>query len=80
MADYELIGSGYQNTADIPKDKGILYHCSDCRSMIPSIPDDNIGCECGNIFIDKDCWRLVVVDFNNLEVIRRGSSECHPEL
>lgn len=77
MTDYELIGSGFQNTADVPKDEDIFYRCKDCGSIIPSVPDDNIGCECGNIFIDKDCWRLVVVEFGKLEVIRRSSSESH---
>jgi hypothetical protein len=31
-----------------------------CGVLVPSVPDDNIGCECGNVFIDRDCWRLVL--------------------
>jgi hypothetical protein len=41
------------------------------RSVIPSVPDENIGCECGNVFIDKDSWRLVVVDLQKLEVVQK---------
>lgn len=73
MTKYELIGCSYKNTADVPKDEGIYYRCNDCGCIIPSVPEDNIGCECGNVYIDKDCWRLVVVNFDNFEVIRKTS-------
>lgn len=67
---YEVIGRGYNDTSRIPKDDNLGYHCTECGAVIPSVPDDNVGCECGNIFIDRDCWRLVVVDLGKLEVVR----------
>ncbi len=69
--DYELVGNEYDDMAIVPKDDDIWYRCTDCGKMIPSVPDDNIGCECGNVFIDKDCWRLIVADMRKLEVLRR---------
>lgn len=69
--DFELIGNNYTDTSNVPKDDDIWYRCTDCGKMIPSVPEDNIGCECGNVFIDKDCWRLVVANMKTLEVIRK---------
>lgn len=71
--DYELMGNDYDDTSSVPKDDDIWYRCTDCGEMIPSVPEDNIGCECGNLFIDKDCWRFVVVDMSKLEVLRKTS-------
>ena len=68
--DYELLGNDYEDTATVPKDEGIYYRCTACRTIIPSVPVDNIGCECGNVFIDKDYWRLVVANLKTLEVLR----------
>jgi len=70
--NYELIGKDYDDTANVPKDDDIWYRCMHCGKMIPSVPDDNVGCECGNVFIDKDCWRLVVVNLRKMEVLRRS--------
>jgi hypothetical protein len=68
---YELVGNDYADTAEVPKGDNIWYRCTDCGKMISSVPDDNIGCECGNVFIDKDCWRLIVANTNKFEVLRR---------
>ena len=66
---FELLGDNYTDTSEVPKDEDIYYRCLECGEIIPSVPKDNIGCRCGNIFIDKDCWRLVVTDIRKLEVL-----------
>jgi hypothetical protein len=68
---YELVGDDYDNTANVPKDHNIWYKCTFCGTLIPSVPDDNIGCACGNVFIDKDCCRLAVGDMTKLVVLRK---------
>jgi len=73
--DYELIGNNYDDTSSVPKDDDIWYRCTDCGDMIPSVPEDNIGCGCGNVFIDKDCWRLVVANMKAFEVVRKTPNE-----
>ncbi len=73
--DYELIGSDYNDTSNVPKDDDIYYRCTDCHDVIPSVPDDNIGCSCGNVFIDKDYWRLVVANMKNFEVVRKMAGD-----
>jgi len=69
--EYEIIPEKFNSTADVPRDDDIFYRCTDCETVIPSVPDDNIGCTCGNVFIDKDCWRLIIVDFTKFEVVRK---------
>ena len=63
---YDLVGTGYASTADIPKDTDLYYRCEDCGDVIPSVPVQNTGCKCGNVFIDKDYCRLVVADLRAL--------------
>ena len=70
MSGFRVVGGNYQDTSDVPKDDDLYYRCGECGVVIPSVPDDNVGCDCGNVFIDKDCWRLVVVDFKKFEVLR----------
>jgi hypothetical protein len=73
MNNFQMIGNNYRSTADVPKDDDIYYRCADCGDIIPSVPDDNIGCKCGNIYIDKEWWRLVVVDLGKFEVLNKTS-------
>ncbi len=63
---FEPIGSGYTNTSQVPKDNDLLYRCTLCGATIRSVPRETGGCKCGNIFIDKECWRLIVEDFKHL--------------
>jgi|SaaInlStandDraft_1057018.scaffolds.fasta_scaffold123221_1 hypothetical protein len=67
---YELVSDSYTDTGQVPKDENLVYKCKICLKCIASIPQDNGGCECGNVFIDKDYWRLVVANFNKFEVLR----------
>ena len=67
---FEVIGNGYTDTSQVPKDNDLLYRCTLCGAAIRSVPRESGGCNCGNIFIDKDYWRLIVVDFKHFEVVR----------
>ena len=71
--NYVVIGINYASTAAVPKDDDIFYRCDDCGDIIPSVPSHNIGCKCGNVFIDKDYWRLIVADLTKLSVLRKIS-------
>ncbi|MCA9243006.1 MAG: hypothetical protein KDA32_03555 [Phycisphaerales bacterium] len=69
--DYELVGDNYANTSLVPKDRDLVYRCKLCGGTIPSLPARSIGCGCGNVAIDKDCWRLYIGDYGSFEVLRR---------
>ena len=68
--DFEVVASGFMRTSDVPKNHDLFYRCMNCGSVVPSVPDDNMGCDCGNVFIDKDYWRLIVVELSKLEVVK----------
>ena len=69
--EYEVVASNFKSTAEVPKDDDLFYRCGVCDVVIPSVPADNTGCACGNVFIDKDYWRLVVADLQKLEVVKK---------
>ena len=73
---FEVVASGFKSTAEVPKDGDLFYRCTTCGGIIASVPKDNIGCGCGNVFIDKDCWRLIVVNFDAFEVVRRKAGRA----
>lgn len=70
-ASFKSIGSHFSNTAEVPRGKEYFYRCLACGEVIPSEPRDNVGCSCGSIFIDRDCWRLIADDLAVLEVLQK---------
>ena len=68
--NYEVISLRIHKPSEAPKGPNIFYKCKLCGGVIPSQPNDNIGCECGNIFIDIDYFRLDVEDFGKFEAVR----------
>jgi cytochrome c2 len=58
-------------TSEAPKGDGVFYQCTKCFAVIPCSPPDNMGCQCGNIFIDIDCFRLDVQDFRHFVALKR---------
>jgi len=69
--EYEVILKNATDTRDIPKGTDLSYRCLSCGDVIPSIPKDNIACQCDNIYIDVDMWRLDVGDYEKMEVVRK---------
>jgi hypothetical protein len=61
----------YKKISETPRGKDIYYRCLNCCGVIPSIPEDSIGCECGKVFIDKDYRRLIVENLDEFEVVRK---------
>jgi len=71
MTSYEPIVKVIHDERDVLRAKNIFFRCRKCGEMIPSQPDDSVGCKCGNIFIDVDYLRLVVKDWKELSLLRR---------
>lgn len=72
MSEYETLEIRVRSERDAPRAGDIGYRCARCGGVIPSVPDDNVGCSCGNVFIDIDCVRLIVEDFAALQVVRKS--------
>lgn len=53
-----------------PVAKDIYYACKKCVSVVPSMPDDSMGCSCRNIFIDVDYARVSIKDESAAEVLK----------
>jgi hypothetical protein len=68
---FEPVPGKYKKISEIPRGKDIFYRCLNCGGVIPSIPEDSIGCECGKVFIDKDYRRLIVENLDEFEVVRK---------
>ena len=71
MKDYTVISKSFQDTGEVPRGKGIYYHCKKCGSFVASQPIDSIQCSCGNITIDIEYVRLDVRDFKNFELVAK---------
>lgn len=71
MIYYEPIARVIHDERNVPRAKDIFLRCGKCGEMIPSQPEDSIGCKCGNIFIDVDYLRLVVEELKELSLMRR---------
>jgi len=70
---YKLIQKGIDDTSNAIRGKNIYYKCTICGDTIYSLVKDNIGCKCGNIFIDYDYFRLSVKDVKNIEILKKQS-------
>jgi hypothetical protein len=68
---YEFVRGGFTDTSEAPRAPDLYYQCVKCGKAVPSQPDDNVGCDCGNIFIDIDYHRLAVADFSKFKLVKR---------
>lgn len=69
--EYEIIPQKISRISEIPKGKDLYYRCLECGAVVPSLPSDNTGCDCGNIFIDKDYLRLIVEKIDKIDILRK---------
>ena len=68
---YETVSKNFTNTRQVPKGDDLYYRCTNCSVVIPSIPDNNIACKCGNVYIDIDYFRLSIKDYTKFEVVKK---------
>ncbi len=66
----EVLLDKVTDASKAPEGRDIRYKCLNCGESIPSQPDDNVGCRCGNVFIDIDYFRLVVKDYELFQPVR----------
>lgn len=68
---YEVIKEKISDTSEASRGNDIYYECTKCNNIIPSIPKDNINCNCLNIGIDKDMNRLFIEEYQYFRILRR---------
>jgi len=69
--EYRIMQDGISASTRAMKGKNIYYKCTKCGDIIPSHPRDNMGCKCDNVFIDIDCFRLVVKEYSHFQVLEK---------
>jgi hypothetical protein len=70
-AIYEVLQTGITDTKGLPRDRKVFYKCLRCNGLVPSVPKDNVNCECGNIGIDKDMNRLWVGEYEKIAILKK---------
>ncbi len=70
MDKYEVVQDRVSDTSQAMKGRDIYYKCEACDGILPSQPKDNIGCSCGNVFVDIDYFRLSIKDYDKFMVLR----------
>lgn len=73
--NYQILQRKIKDTAEAERGRGIFYRCEKCGEMIHSVPKNNIGCKCGNIFIDVDYGRLAIDDYSKFIVLKEDDSK-----
>ena len=71
---YQILQDGNADTREAARGKDIFYRCTRCDGIIPSNPNHNTGCACGNLFIDRDYFRLSVAQKSAIRILRRLSA------
>lgn len=69
--EYVVIVGNITDTSQAPKGKDVYYKCMLCGDLIPSRPKDNVGCSCGNVFIDIDYFRLAIKDYSKFQAVKK---------
>ena len=60
----------FDETTSIPHGPDLFYECSTCGDLVPSEPEDNVGCSCGNVFVDIDAFRVAIEDYSQFRILR----------
>lgn len=55
-----------------PAGSKLYYKCNLCQVVVPSLPDDSIMCDCGNITIDVDAGRVSIKTEQQMSLLRRA--------
>jgi hypothetical protein len=56
---------------DRPSAPELFYLCKRCGSVVSSAPTSNLGCTCGDVFVDLDAGRLVLRNAKRVSLLRR---------
>jgi len=55
-----------------PRSPHLYYECTLCSSILPSMPKDNIWCNCYNLMIDVEAGRLAVKDGTKIKLFSKN--------
>jgi len=73
--EFRVLKNGIGDTSEADRDRNIFYKCLICEAMFLSTIRNNVGCECNNIAIDYDMYRLAVEDRTKIQILERVKKE-----
>ena len=68
---FEIVDLQLSDACEAPRGDEFFYRCRKCNGIIPSAPENTIGCSCENIIIDLEYFRIAVRDLESFEVLRK---------
>ena len=71
LKDYTIVRGDLTEKDSVARGPDLYYLCSKCGDAIPSIPRESSGCKCGNVFIDKEYFRLDVENYTQFKLVRK---------
>ncbi len=69
MITYKVLPIHASSVSEAIRGPTISYLCAKCETLVPSQPDDNMGCSCGNIFLDIDSLMLIVYEWASFKIV-----------
>lgn len=67
---FEADSHAYDVGQTKPKGDDIFYRCTECRTILPSNPNRPVRCECRNINLDPEMFKIGVRDYKKSAVLR----------
>ncbi len=66
--NFEIIAFDW--TRGYPSSKNLFYECTNCQTIVPSLPNDSTTCKCSNVSIDVDYGRVAIRDHNKIHLLK----------
>ena len=73
-SEYKTFAENLTEKDRIPRGHKLFYKCGVCDELLPSIPDDNMQCTCGNIQVDVDYFRISVNQMQKFKILEKLNS------
>lgn len=53
-----------------PANHDLFIECLNCGDLTPTLPNENIGCKCLNVFIDVESGRVSIKQEKKIRLVR----------
>lgn len=59
---------------EFPREKGLIYECTICGNVVPSVSKKGATCKCHNITVEPDSERIVIQDPTKAKLFSRAAA------
>lgn len=68
---FDIDSHKYDITDKKPKGNGIFYQCLKCGTILPSNPSRPVRCECRNINLDPEMFKIGIREYSKFVVLKK---------